>query len=527
MSQVILKSVTGRVTEGRDDPIAVETDSDVLFLLPIESRNNNRYSQGLLYVSAYLREKGYDNTVFDYPESIYHEDYTEEMALEACKAIVTKLKPKIIFFTAHTTEAYGSVRLLKDLRSICDFKALIGGYHASSRPEDFVDNGFDYILIGEAERTSHWLVDAIAKGHSVSEIPGLMWKEGGEIRHNTEKDRIKDLNTLPFPAYDKVNMEKYIRMDDGIIRGIPLRAANVTASRGCGFRCSFCASPELNGRTVRWRSPDNVEEEIRMMHKKYGVEAIWFTDDTLTSSRIHVKRICKVMKELGMFWGAQARVDCLNEEMILMMKDAGCLQLDFGIESGSKRVLEEIMLKGFYPDQIRKSIALCNKHGMRTLANFIIGLPTETEEELQETIDLAKEIQSSFYRLNLAIPLPGTALYDIVGEDVTIEEYGTLNFSADSGSNRLNKSFIPDIHKKYQELNRKMLIWTLKNSFKSLDIYFKVWWTLGRKKERAAHVMRHIMVFLIRNFTSLGSKVRWTRGTEHRKKREPVTASVA
>lgn len=473
--------------------------SDILFVQPPTSRNNNRYSLGILYISAYLRAKGYDNNIFDYPDSLRHADYTEEMAIADCITTVKRLKPRIIFFSAATTEAYSAVQLLRTLRKVARFTAVIGGYHASCRPRDFIENGFDFVLMGEAEMSSCELVRALDARKPVSGIAGLVWKRKGKIVTNKPFKVVKELDALPLPAYDKIAMEKYVRMQDGIIRGIPLRAANVAASRGCPYNCSFCASSLISGRSIRYRSAESIEHEVRFLRDIYGIEAIWFTDDTLTVSKEHVKKVCAVMKREGMFWGCQARIDCIDEELIRLLKESGCLQIDFGIESGSKRILNQVMGKGFRLERAEEVLKLCNSYRIRTLSNFIIGLPTETWEDLEKTIALAKRIKSSFYRLNLAVPLPGTRLYQHVGEEITIEDYAQLNFSGDANSDRFNKSEIPDLKEVYDRLNRWMLMMSLRNSFGDLLVYLKVTASLPRKRQRVMHVARHVGSFLARN----------------------------
>lgn len=161
--------------------------------------------------------------------------------------------------------------------------------------------------------------------------------------------------------------------------------------------------------------------------------------------------------------GCQARIDCLDEEVIRLLKESGCLQIDFGIESSSKRILNQVMGKGFRLERAGEVLKLCNKYCIRTLSNFIISLPTGTEEDLEKIITLAKHINSSFYRLNLAVPLPGTRLYDLVGEDTTIEDYARLNFSGHANPDRFNKSEILHIKEVYGRLNRWMLMMSLRN----------------------------------------------------------------
>jgi len=476
--------------------------NDILFTFPVTSRSANRYSYGVLSISAYLRAKGYDNNIFDYPRALEfkdYRDYTEEIALSDCIEAVKRLRPKIIFISATSPEALHALQLLRELKKVHDFVSVIGGYHATFKPRDFIENGFDYVLRGEGEISCVALVKAIEQKADVSHIPGLLWKKNGMTMDNGPAEVVKDLDELPIPAYDKITMEKYVQMRDGIVRGVPFRGATVAGNRGCPYTCTFCASPVLSSRWVRYRSEEHMEEEIRYLRDTYNVEAIWFTDDILTVNPAHVRKVCAVMRKLGMYWACQARVDLINEKMIRLMKESGCLQIEFGIESGSERILELVVDKGFAPDKVEGAIRLCNRYGIRTLSNFIMGYPTETMEDLQKTIDLAKRIRSSYYAFTVVLPLPGTKLYEMVGEDISMEEYAALNYYGGTNTDKFNKSEIPNLYEMHDRIHRMLLLRSLTNSLKDIPLYLRVLAHLPRKRERLGQAIDHVSSFLAQN----------------------------
>ena len=273
-------------------------------------------------------------------------------------------------------------------------------------------------------------------------------------------------------------------MSDDVIRGFHLRGATVLASRGCPYNCSFCACSYVFGRTLRFRSPESIEKEILLLKNKYNVEGIWFLDDTLTISKKHVEHICNVMKKKKMLWGCQARVDSLNEKMIKMMKDSGCIQLDFGIESGSQRVLDDIIEKKTNLKQVEEVFRLCRKYKIRTLVSLIIGFPTETKEEMYKTFNLAKKIKADFFILSIATPLPGTRLYDLIGVDLNVDSYHLINFPGNTHPEIFNKSKVKNVKKLRDKFLKEFIkIATIRFLSKSFFI-FKLWLKLPNKIQR-------------------------------------------
>jgi len=421
---------------------------DILFITTPGRINNNHYSTGMLYVSSYLRSRGYDNIILEPKRSNNTSEIFVYQDLNDLMEFIKKNEPKLIGFSVTFFETSEVLKLIGKIKKISNAKFVVGGPHPTSKPNDFIENGVDFVVIGEGEKTAYDLVKYIDAGGDIHQINGLAWKNYGEIIINQPRKYIDNIDDVPIPTYDKIDMAHFTGMNVAIIRGLPLKCATVVASRGCPFNCSFCGCNKVFGRKVRFRSADNVKEEIKLLKGRYGVEAIWFVDDTLTVSPKHVDNICKVMRKLRLKWGCQARVNSINEEMVYKMSKSGCIQLDFGVESGNDRILKDIIHKGTSIRQVKEAFRLCNKYKIRTMANFMIGLPTETKAEMEDTLKLAKELKADFYITTVATPIPGTDLFEMVGETLDIEDYGKMDWDSwkqNDFFNRFNKSEVKDI----------------------------------------------------------------------------------
>lgn len=461
-------------------------DKDIILILPPKRFKEHRYSLGLMYISGYLRDKGYDNVIIE-SKILGGKDYKYDREKARGEIIKTTIeaKPKIIAFTSTTIEISEVIWLNQQIRSKINAYSVIGGPHVTAAPEEVLKFGFDVAVIGEGEETTLELVKELEKDNpDLSKVKGIAWldKINNKIVINPARE-LMDISDIPLPAYDKINMDYHSKVWDDIIRGIPIKSVMIMASRGCPYQCTFCACNKVFGQKVRYRSLENIKKEIKLLRDQYGVEGIWFADDTLTVNYDHVKKVCGIMKELGMYWGAQSRVDLTSEEIVKLMKESGCLQLDFGVESGSQRVLDEIINKRIKLADIVRAFELCKKYGIRTEASFMVGLPGETKEEMEETFKFAKKIRSSHYSFSIFTPLPGAKLYDdFFKGKITLEDYKEINFH--KTKDKFNKSEVKDIEDLFKIWRQKLfegVKWEgLLHPFMILFIWFK----LGNKRER-------------------------------------------
>ena len=464
-------------------------DKDLIFILPPKRLKEHRYSLGLMYISGYLRDHGFDNLIIDgkiIAERGYQYDNRERAKEEIIKTVL-ELKPQVIGFTATTMEIAEAVEMNQRIKKELNVFSIIGGPQATADPVGAVYSGFDAVIIGEGEQTALELMKELQQDQpELSKVKGIAWRDQDNKAVINERREYMDLTDLSLPAYDKVNMAYYTKIWDDIIRGIPMKAVMVMASRGCPYSCTFCACNQVFGRQVRYRNLENIKKEINLLKDKYGVEGIWFADDTLTANYDHVRKVCQIMKESGLYWGAQSRVDLVNEEIIKLMADSGCLQLDFGVESGSQRVLDEIINKRIKLSDVEKALELCRQHGIRREAGFMVGLPGETKEEMQQTFEFAKKIKADHYSFSIFTALPGTKLFnDFFKDHISTADY--CNFSFFQSQDKFNRSGVSnsqELEKLFEGWRQGIFEGVKKRGLTHFLKLALIWMKLGNKKER-------------------------------------------
>ncbi len=442
-----------------------ERPEDIAFVISPSTWYKSMYPTGILCLANYLEAKGFRNVILDAglsPKRLCQAE-REALILSALRSI----KPKVVCLSSTHKEFEEIIRLSMGTRAFDEQAAVIvGGSQATYRPTDFLDNGVDFVCVGEGERTLHEFVVQTAAGtRRWHEVAGLAWKNGGRITVNSPRELMteEELQTDDFSAYEKID-KRYFAVNVETIRGLPLSGALLLTTRGCPFDCSFCGCGSIFGRRLRFRPLDSIRREVSHLQTEHGVEGIWIVDDTFTVNRKHALAVAGILKEHGILWGCQSRVDTIDESLAAALKDCGCIQMDFGVESGSQRILNEIINKRTTTQQVKDAFALMKKYRIRSLANFMIGLPTETEQDLLATKELAEAIDADVYVFSIATPLPGTRLYEMVGEEISPFEYSLLDWNGSALTERLNKSGIKDVVGERRELKNKYLV---KSIFKS------------------------------------------------------------
>lgn len=337
---------------------------------------------GLCYIAEVLQVNKHNVTILDM-------GFNKEINLgnaDYIGVVVTTL------IYAKAKEVISKIRELNK-----DIPIIIGGPHASLMP-DFVlkDSGANAVVVGEGELT---MLD-IANGKTIPE--GII-----------NAPIIEDLDSIPFPRYNGyIDMTQYFKFKgtDKTRWGIGQRVLGTIGKRGCPFRCTYCASNALFKRRVRSRSVKNIMEEIDYSIEKYNIQGVSFYDDTLTLSKEWMKELCEGLAKRKLKWICNSRIDTVDEEILTIMKKSGCLFIAFGIESGSNRVLKDIMQKGITIEQAEKTLRLARKIGIGIVANYMFGLPGETEEDLKLTLEAIKRLPADIAEFSIFIPLPGTAL---------------------------------------------------------------------------------------------------------------------
>lgn len=366
---------------------------------------------GIGYIGAYLRKNGFEVKLVD----LSLLNGWSEFIL-----ILEDEMPNIVGLSAMTSEvelAYTAAKIIH--QTIEDVTVILGGPHATVLPEDALASQYiDIVAVGEGEITFFELVRALKGSGELSTVEGILYKDSNGIKTNKPRSPIKHLDNLPFPLRDMIGNENFQRHAYKLLFLMSYPYINIMVSRGCYGQCSMC-QPTLNmifGKGVRYRSVANVIEEVKVLKKKYKIRSVIFWDDTFTTNKKWLVEFCEQLTEekLNITWWCYARVNTVDKEILKKMKKAGCRMICFGIESGSQRILKEILHKGISVEESRNAISLCKEMGILANANVMIGSPTETIEEVRLTDKLLTESKPEIIWAAVTSPLPGT----ILGDDV-------------------------------------------------------------------------------------------------------------
>lgn len=298
-------------------------------------------------------------------------------------------------------------------------KLIAGGAHSTVLPEQVLETtDFDYVVIGEGEQTLLELVD----GEDPAGILGLAYQQEGQAKINDARPLISDINVLPYPAYDLYDIRNYRYSPRVTARRSPVAA--IETSRGCPFGCTFC-NKKIFGQHFRAKTVKRSVDEMEYL-MKLGYREIHVWDDCFSVDLDRVKAICDeiVHRHLRINWCVYngIRVDRIDQELLEKLKRSGCYRVNIGIESGNQEILNHVH-KGITLDQARFVSKISKKVGIETIGFFMIGLPGETEETIKQTIDLAVELDLDLSKVSIAIPLPGTRLFDEWAMEGRIKTY--------------------------------------------------------------------------------------------------------
>lgn len=371
---------------------------------------------GLGYIAAYLEKNGFSDI-----EVI---DYNVEAKSHLPKA-------DIIGITATTPLIKSAWKIAKKAKKIGAI-TVIGGPHVSALPQESARLPFvDFVVIGEGEETMLELCRAIETKHGDFEkIKGLVFKKGKQIISSLPRPFISDLDRLPFPAHHLFKLPLYTSTQPLV--SIRKPAVGILTSRGCPFGCNFCYKGTF-GRVWRARSVANVLSEWEYLIKGLKVAEIALMDDGFNTDIGRAIKICQEIKRRGLAipWRAHngIRADLASYELLLAMKQSGCYYVAFGVESGSQRVLDEIIGKNIKLFQVKKAFRIARRLGLLTTAFFVLGNPGEKEEEIQQTVKFAQKIDPDFAQFCVATPFPGTALYQTVLKNAKIKIKNWDNYS--------------------------------------------------------------------------------------------------
>lgn len=306
----------------------------------------------------------------------------------------------------------------------------------------YFQKDLDLILFGEPEET----LREVLEGKDYSKILGLYYRDDLRAKFTGSRPFIEDLDKLPFPARHLVDNNIYRRPDNNKVQAV------IKVSRGCPFHCFFCLATPVSGAKVRKRSAENIIEEIKECVDKYGITNFLFWSDIFNIDKAWVMDLCQKIIDSGLkiTWSANTRADTADEEMAQKMYEAGCRLVSIGVESGSQEMLDKIG-KRITLDDVRLTVKIFKKAGIRIYNYFVIGLPWEDEDTVEDTIDFAIELDSDFISFYTATPLPGSKFYDYAKEHNLINSdtsFSSAYFYPSVNTHHLSKERVFELHKK-------------------------------------------------------------------------------
>jgi len=421
---------------------------------------------GIASLAAYVRPKGYDILVYDaelgqeteivpYAEAAKaYERFLQGLAdpghyiWQEVRQKIRDFAPDVVGISCATVKYEPALKiaaLAKEWNP--EVQVVLGGCHPTVLPQVVIkEQVVDFVVRGEGEVTMLELLECLENGRrGLEDVLGLSFKVKDKIRHNPPRPLMPNLDAIPYPARDLLdNCQAYDPEDMGLLMG----------SRGCPFECTYCASENMWGRRVRYRSVENILGEIKEVWQRFGTTQFSFEDDSFTSRKKLVLEFCDrlIEEKLPIKWSAITRIHLLNDELLERMRAAGCNHIRVGIESGSDKVLRATK-KHLTVSQIRQGAEVLRRHKIYWSAYFMAGLPCETEEDIRATIQLMKEIKPDYCTLSIFTPYPGTEIFEeLRREGVVQEEMNWARFSHASPYNY----FAPQIP---QERFAELMAW--------------------------------------------------------------------
>lgn len=351
---------------------------------------------------------------------------------------IHKSKPNYVGLTASTVSIYNAAKVAQMVKAEDELiVTIIGGSHITAVPLETMVRfpEFDIGVIGEAENTIIELLKAIENNKDLTKVRGIVCRNGGGIVRTPNPEIVRDLNKLPMPAWGLLpSISRYYCPPVHTVKKLP--AALMVTSRGCPSKCTFC-DRSVFGNQLRAYSAEYVMEMMRILYQEYGIREFQFRDDNFLAFRPRLVELCKLIKEekLDFVWSLVGRVDMINPKILKLLYEAGCWQIWYGIESGSQRILD-FLNKRTRLGEIKQAVKWTREAGIDVGGFFMIGLPTETCDDIEKTIQFSKELDLNEAHFTFFTPFPGSEIYN------TIDQYGS--FDADwRKASCWNPVFIP------------------------------------------------------------------------------------
>ena len=369
---------------------------------PMERKFIELYpSLGLLTLGAYLREHGV---------AVEMVDLTFARSTKPVADRIARFRPEIVGVHTKTLTRTRALEVAALARA-GGALSVAGGPDAASATQGYLEAGFDAVVPGEGEAALADLAGAVHEGSWPQKIAGVAYRERGRVIRGPPRPFLQNLDDLPLPAWDLIDMEGYLGRWE---RKTGERRAAVLTSRGCPFDCSWCSKPTF-GRTFRQQSPARVMEELHSLHARYGVDYVRFCDDVFGIQRSWLDELLTRMEEenLGMKFECLARVDLLKPDLLARMRGVGLQRVYVGVESGSQKMLN-LMNRGTKLAQIERTAEALRREGIRQFWFLMLGYPGETLEDIEATLRLFRRFSPDEYSVSIAVPVPGTRFFEEV-----------------------------------------------------------------------------------------------------------------
>ena len=500
---------------------------DIILISP-EGRKQQIYlPYALLFLSSYIEEKGFSTKIIDLKErekGIFsqQDDSFSQYYRDSILNMIKEDSPSLIALTCYTSEYNAVMDIAKFIKANADVKIVAGGVHPTLMPQDFLFDGspVDFVVVGDGETPLVKLLESFRNDNTAyKSTEGIAYFDSLKQKLIQQGCNIEsDLSKFPMPDYSKIDMAFYTKPNIGNIRWLLFSGVSIFTGRGCPYSCEFCAVNFLRGLNqkaskMRYRSVDQVIEEIEFLKKEYHIDCFYVLDDCFMIDKERTKDFCKklIERKVDLIWGAETRVNLFKEDdgLLALMKDAGLIQLDFGVESGSPAMLKEIN-KQITVEQTQRAFDMCKKHGIRTYANMLFNIPNETEKDIQLSYEHLKRIRPSVVGCGTTVPLLGSALYEkYVNPKLSTEEYELYNLdvyeSIVDERFRLNKHnqdltrIVRKLNRKYSELRTipmNSIYW--KNIFKSYHLKDYIWGYCDMLTQPISRSIKNIGRFFIR-----------------------------
>lgn len=411
----------------------------------MSSANSMRACNDLGYASAILKKRGY---------KIFLKDYqSEQLTIDNLLEDVKNQQPDLIFLSTTNATIFDDIEVIKQIKNVkSDIVVIIKGaifYDCNENLLSKIDtNSADYLIGGEEEFIIGDLVDYhFNDKEKIRTLSSIIYLKDGKFVKNEHTDFCEDLDSLPFPDREEMNNSLYVMPDTGE------KLATISTSRGCPSSCIYCLSPHISGRKIRYRSPQNILDELSECYFKFGIRNFFFKADTFTMNKDWTKELCNLIINSKLHgkinWVANSRVNTVDFEILTLMKTAGCSLIAFGLESGSDDSLKK-MKKNTTVEQNYETVQLAKKAGLQTFGFYIIGFPWEDFSHFELTRKAMFRNDTDFIELHIATPFVGTAFYNMLKDEgrITDEVYGKSHFDY---INSVNKDLSPQDIEKFRQ----------------------------------------------------------------------------